>query len=228
MAREGAPEGTYVTARRQLKGRGRRGRRWFDAPGDSVLLSIIIRPTAPRELFSQLSLVVSLAVAEFVRARYRVEALVKWPNDVLVGGRKIAGILAEVEPTTSAVIVGIGLNVNQRDLPPDIAQRATSIAMLTGDRYDVAEAAEELARAVLAGYERHMALGFEDIRALWRKYMWGAGQWAEVHSEGRAVTGKITGIDNAGALVLRDPSGQEHAIHAADAVNLLTDNQEAT
>lgn len=228
MAREGAPEGTAVTAQRQLKGRGRRGRAWLDEPGASVLMSIILRPGTPRETHSQLSFVVSLAVAEYLRSAHGIDAMLKWPNDVLANGRKIAGILLELEPHGGAVVVGIGVNVNQQAFPVEIASTATSVVIETGTERDTAQAAEELARATLSEYEAYLRSGFEDIRKRWLKYMWGFGRQAEVHTEGRVITGRIVGIDRAGALVLRESSGVEHAVHAADAVNLVTDGQEAT
>lgn len=218
MAHEGAPEGTVVTARRQLKGRGRRGRIWLDEPGASVLMSIILRPGTPADTHSQLSFVVSLAIAEYLRDTYGIDAMLKWPNDVLAEGRKIAGILLELEPHGGGLVAGIGVNVNQRAFPTEIASTATSVAVETGIEHDTDAAAQELARAVLAEYELYLHSGFEDIRARWLKYMWGFGKQAEVHAEGRVITGEITGIDHAGALMIRDSSGIKHAVHAAEAV----------
>ncbi len=227
MARDGAPEGTAIIAQRQLKGRGRRGRKWLDEPGESVLMSVILRPPTPPDTFHELSFMASLALAEHLRSQYDIQACLKWPNDVLVNGRKVAGILLEMDPGSKAVVVGIGINVNQHEFAPHISATATSIMLETGCRHEVARAAKSLARAVLAEYEAYLASGFKEIRERWRKYMWGFGRQAEVRTEGGVIRGEIAGIDEAGALLIRDPSGTEHTIHAADAVNLVTHSQEA-
>jgi len=220
MVRKGSPEGTCITARRQLKGRGRRGRVWFDSAGESVLMSIIFRPKIPLDRFHELSFVVSFAVAEHLRTCFGVEAVLKWPNDVLARGMKIAGVLIEIEHATGAAIAGVGININQRELPPSLAQRATSVLLETSVEHDVTLATETFARAIADEYERYIESGFKDIRARWLNNMWGLGKWAEVRLESEALVGIIAGLDKSGALLLRDGAGTVHTIHAADVVML--------
>lgn len=129
------PHGAVAVAEHQTAGRGRSGRRWDDAPSTALLFSVLLRPplTAP---LPQLSLVVGLAVAEAIERETDLHALVKWPNDVLVEGRKVAGIL--LEASDAAVVCGIGINVNQeeRDLPPVTRTPAASLGIAAGRPFD--------------------------------------------------------------------------------------------
>ena len=129
------PEGTIAVTDHQTAGRGRLGRTWVEAPGTAVLCSILLRP-GPERRPAELSLVAAVAVADAVEATTDLSAQIKWPNDVMLNRRKVAGILAEMRADT--VIVGIGINVNQtRDqLPDDTRTPAGSLRSLTGVEYD--------------------------------------------------------------------------------------------
>jgi BirA family biotin operon repressor/biotin-[acetyl-CoA-carboxylase] ligase len=134
----GLPEGAVAATEHQTRGRGRLGRSWEDAPGASILASIVLHPPAARHL-PELSLVAALAVAETVEAATGLAAQVKWPNDVMLNRRKVAGILSEL--TDGTVVTGIGLNVNQtrEQLPLDATAEPTSLRASTGTTYDRAE-----------------------------------------------------------------------------------------
>ncbi len=220
MAREGAPEGICIAARRQLKGRGRRGRTWFDSAGESVLISIVFRPRIPLDRFHELSFVASLAVAEHLRNCFGIEAKLKWPNDVLIRGLKVAGVLVEIERSTEAAVVGVGINVNQRKLPISLAQTATSVFIETETEHDVTQLTKTFAQTIADEYEHYIESDFEDIRGRWLNNMWGLDKLAEVRLEPETLVGTIAGLDKSGALLLRDSAGIEHTIHAADAVIL--------
>jgi len=212
MARSGAPEGTVVMARSQTKGRGRRGREWFDKPGESILMSIILRPKLPLNRYSELAFVAAVALAECLRDACGVEPALKWPNDVLIGGRKVAGILVEADQ--GAAIVGIGVNVNQSEFPHELASTATSLAIEAGSGLDVDALTQALIDSLFAAYK----LPFEEILTRWRKYMWGLGCPVEVVTEGVTVSGTIVGIDSDGGLLL-DCDGKQQRVIAADAVS---------
>jgi BirA family biotin operon repressor/biotin-[acetyl-CoA-carboxylase] ligase len=136
-AREGAPHGSTWVAEEQLAGRGRQGRTWHSARGESLLVSVLARVACPAARLPPLALVVGLAVRDAVsRAAPGADVGLKWPNDVLVAGdgrrRKVAGILVEtvtVGARVDAVVIGIGINVHTREFPPDLADRATSVAL---------------------------------------------------------------------------------------------------
>ena len=157
----GASEGTVVTATHQLRGRGRRGRQWFDAPGKSLLMSILLRPPMSPGEAPQLSLVAGVAVVDALAA-VGVSASVRWPNDVMVAERKICGILAEATTTSRGtlerVILGIGLNVNQGDFPAPIRTLATSVRIETGRGHAV----EQMLAAVLAALDGWYARFLEE------------------------------------------------------------------
>ena len=234
MARKGEPEGSVVVAGRQLAGRGRRGRAWQDEPGSCVLMSAIFYPPLSIEQMPRMSMVASLAVAEFLRDRHGVETLVKWPNDVMAHDRKIAGILVETAhaPRGIAAVVGIGVNVRQTAFPEEISGKATSLALeracpddfgacpddFGSDCEDVEKLAAGLAEHLFAEYEGYLANGYEETLARWTKYMWGLGRPTQVTSEGRAVIGVIAGVDGTGALLVTDDSGVRHTFIAADEV----------
>lgn len=129
------PHGAVCVAEHQTAGRGRSGRRWDDSPATALLFSVLLRPPVDAPL-PQLSLVAGLAVAAAIEPKTRVPVLLKWPNDVLAGGRKVAGIL--LEASAGVVVCGIGINVNQeeRDLPPEPRTPATSLRLVAGRQLD--------------------------------------------------------------------------------------------
>lgn len=223
MGRQGEPEGAVAIARTQSGGRGRLGRSWWDSEGESALLSVLLRPLRPYRELPQLAFVAAVAVANCLIGENCPEVSLKWPNDVLVRGKKVAGILVETAGTEQQVIavIGIGINVNQRELPPDIAETATSIFLETGQERDPGSLAEQVAERLLADYEAYLAGGFEEIAARWRKHMWGVGRQASVEAQGETILGEMTGIDAAGALTLVDAQGMVHVVHAADNIRLV-------
>jgi BirA family biotin operon repressor/biotin-[acetyl-CoA-carboxylase] ligase len=170
-AAAGAPEGAVVLADYQTAGRGQHGRPWTAPGGTALLVSVVLRPRLPVARWPEIPLATGCAVAEGLETVAPVSAKLKWPNDVLVGGRKLAGILAEgVAGTPPLVILGIGVNVSQRDSdwPPDLAGTAGSLASLGAP-----VARETLLAALLvrlAGwYGVLLEEGFEPVRAAWRR-----------------------------------------------------------
>lgn len=220
LARDGAPEETVVVAGRQLKGRGRRGREWWDEPGASAMLSIVVYPNTPLAEVGQLAFVASLGAAECLSESCGLNVSLKWPNDVLMRDKKLGGILVETSPVSgrTAAIIGIGVNVNQRAFPPDLADTATSIALEYGTSLDPTQLSESLALRVLDNYSQLLRDGFKEILTRWRKYMWGAGLRVEIQSESGPVEGIIAGVDETGALLVRVTDGTTRAIHAADTI----------
>jgi BirA family transcriptional regulator, biotin operon repressor / biotin---[acetyl-CoA-carboxylase] ligase len=195
-AHEDAPEGALVLADYQTAGRGQHGRSWRAPAGTSLLFSIILRPRVPVARWPQIPLAAGCAVAEGLEAATPVSVRLKWPNDVLVAGRKLAGVLTEgVAGGRPAVALGIGVNVSQRatDWPPGLAGTATSLAELGAP-----VAREALLGAILARldvwYRVLQDEGFEPVRAAWRR---------------RGVLGgRVTLPDGAGTSVALGPNGE--------------------
>jgi len=207
LAERGAADRTVVVADQQLAGRGRRGRTWSAPTGTSLLASIIVRPRLPQALLSTLSLTTAVAAAEALRRVAHVDARLKWPNDVLVSGRKIAGIL--LESRTGGVpapgggpaivtIIGVGINLGQRDFPVDLADSATSVALETGR----APGREAVLTALLEEFDAWRARlegeGFGPVREGWRRLSDTLGRRVTVDG----VTGTATDLDVDGALLI--------------------------
>jgi BirA family transcriptional regulator, biotin operon repressor / biotin---[acetyl-CoA-carboxylase] ligase len=160
-AKEGAPHGATWVAESQTAGRGRQGRSWISPSGENLLFTVLLRLRCPPARLPPLALVAGLAVKDaIVRALPRQKAAIKWPNDVVVGTKKVAGVLVEAILQGShveAVVVGIGINVHTRDFPADIVPRATSIALLAGADDPPPDRGEILAD-VLAALDRDVEL----------------------------------------------------------------------
>jgi BirA family biotin operon repressor/biotin-[acetyl-CoA-carboxylase] ligase len=198
LAQDGAPHGTLVTAGEQRAGRGRQGRTWSAPPGQALLLSLVLRD--PPAL---LPLAAALAVAEVAGP----EALIKWPNDVLVGGRKVAGILAEGRPHEGWVVLGIGLNVALRveELPPELHGTAGTLGLTPA-------AVQPTLERLLVSLEGVLAL---DPGALLEAYRGrDALRGHEVAwADGR---GRAAGVDGAGRLIVELPEGGRTALSAGE------------
>ena len=190
LAAAGAPHGTLVTADEQSAGRGRQGRAWTAPPRSALLMSVLLR-----ELDELLPLVAAVAVADALP----VTAAIKWPNDVWVHERKIAGILVEGRPQAGWAVLGIGLNVATREFPAELEGLATSLR-LAGAEADV----EQVLAGVLASLERWLSAPASDVLAAWRardvlngqQVRWPSGE------------GVANGIDDAGALIVETDSGR--------------------
>lgn len=202
LAREGAPDGTVVTARHQTGGRGRRGRAWWDAPGESLLLSVLLRPAVPASNVSQLSLVAALAVTDALAAA-GVVGRIRWPNDVLVGGSKISGILPDAVCGTDGrvehAIVGIGINLDQRSFPPELAGQATSLRLLTGRAHDPARVEAAVLTALHVRYDAWLSGGFGALRDAWRSRSSTIGTRVGLPDGGDGVA---VDVDRDGALLV--------------------------
>jgi BirA family transcriptional regulator, biotin operon repressor / biotin---[acetyl-CoA-carboxylase] ligase len=230
LAADGAPEGTVVTARHQRAGRGRRGHAWWDAPGQSLLCSVLLRPAAAPAAAPQLALVGGLAVAEALEP-FGVSARIRWPNDVLLEGRKVCGILAEAAADAAGpgggrlhhVVLGIGINLGQRAFPGELAARATSLRLAIGRAPDADRVLAALLAQLDGRYAAWQAGGFAALRAAWlgrsllpgqavRLPDGGAGVGEDVREDGvllaRAGDGRLLPVVSGGGVV-------EEAAHAA-------------
>jgi BirA family biotin operon repressor/biotin-[acetyl-CoA-carboxylase] ligase len=210
LASAGAPDGAAVVADTQTAGRGRRGRRWHDEAGTSLLVSVLLRPGLPPSLRPLLSYAASLAVVGTL-GTLGLEARVKWPNDVLVAGRKVAGILLEARE--GVVVVGVGLNVNQQRFPPELAARATSVALQTGRAADRGVLLATLLDELDRWRARLEQEGFAPVRERWCAVSDTLGRGVRVDD----VAGVAVDLDAAGALVV-DAAGGRRCVVAGELV----------
>lgn len=206
LARGGAAEGTVVVAEQQTAGRGRLGRTWVSPARVNLYASLVLRPRIPPLEVPRLTLVAGLAVAEAIRATAALDATIKWPNDVLIDGRKVAGVLTELEAEAERVrfvIVGIGVNLNARrdDFPPELRRKATSLALASGAPVDRAAFAGRLLTELDRCYGRFLDGGFAALRHRYEELHGLAGH--EVTIDGAPkVAGRVRGVDDAGALLV--------------------------
>lgn len=207
-AREGASEGTLITARRQHAGRGRRGRTWESAEGN-LFLSLVLRPKDGPDAAAAIGFAAALAVFDTVSAQLPrgTGVALKWPNDVLVVGRKVAGLLIEQAsgPDGTALILGVGINLVSH--PFDTPYPATDLGCEGAGVVSPEEALHSFCRAFLLYYRRWQKDGFAPLRAAWLTRARGLGEPLTVDVEGRRFDGVFKGIDDDGALIL-DLGGQ--------------------
>lgn len=216
LAAQGADEGTVVVADEQTRGRGSRGRTWLSPPGVNLLASVILRPHLPPERMGELAFVASLAVAGTLRDCCGLDAGIKWPNDVRVGGRKIAGMI--VEAVKNAAILGIGVNVNWTDLPKEIAQTATSVALELGRPFDLGSVLKALLPDLDIAYGAYRARGFARILDDWKKLETTTGEEITVSLDGGDIQGRAVDVDGHGSLIVELPTGERRTIPAATLV----------
>jgi BirA family biotin operon repressor/biotin-[acetyl-CoA-carboxylase] ligase len=208
LAQEGAPHGTVVHADEQTAGRGRMAHAWFSPPGN-LYVSILLRTGQPASRTAELSFLAALAVADTVEALLprQTRAMLKWPNDVLVSGAKIAGIL--LEQVDDATVVGIGLNV--LEAPANVAYKTTTIVANNGI------ASVDGARDILLErLGQHLAVwqadGFAPIREQWLGRTYPVGAAIRTNSGGEPVAGHFAGLDVDGALLLDTPRGRQRIV----------------
>ena len=214
LAAEGAADGTVVLADVQHAGRGRRGRAWMAGAGESLLASILCRPRLAPSALPLLSLTTAVAVAETLQT-FGVNARIKWPNDVLAGGRKIAGILLESRLGVDPVVaVGIGINVHQRTFAGDLASRATSIFLETARPPEVRSLLDQLLERFQGWRALLEAAGFAPVRERWRELTTTLGSRVTIDG----ISGVACDLDAEGALVV-DAGGVVHRMVAGEMVD---------
>lgn len=216
LAEEGAEHGEVVIAEAQTAGRGRRGRSWASPARRNLYFSVVLRPELPPARAPELTLVASVAICDALR-QAGVEAGIKWPNDLLASGRKIAGVLTELaaEPDrVHWVVLGAGVNVNSRaeDFPEEVRGEATSVLMERGQPAPRALLAAACFTAIEDWVDRHAEEGFGPVREAWRERSVTLGREVMVNADGREIAGTAEDIDEGGALLVRGPSGVERIL----------------
>ena len=228
-ARAGAPEGLVVVAERQTAGRGRLDRRWESPPRAGLAFSVLLRPPVPASRLAWLPLLAGVALAETVRRQAEVDAVLKWPNDLLIDGRKCAGILAEAVPDAAvgqptAVVVGVGLNVtlSEAELPrPD----ATSLLLAGASHTDRDTLLRALLRELADWYRRWSAADGDPegsgLRDGYRLHCATLGRQVSVAlPDGGTLAGTASDVDGDGRLVVAGADGYPTAVAAGDIVHL--------
>jgi BirA family biotin operon repressor/biotin-[acetyl-CoA-carboxylase] ligase len=221
LAAFGAAEGTVAVAETQTAGHGRLGREWF-SPKGGLWFSIILRPKLIAREATKLVFTAGLAVAEVLRKLYALRIETKWPNDVMVEGRKICGILAEMNTTgetVNYVIVGIGLNanINVKDaFPPELAETATSLETKLGREVNIVELFRALIEKFEGCYDLFNEKGFASILAEWKKNAVFLGSDVEVTLGTETLRGVAVDVDDDGSLIIRLEDGKVKHVYDGD------------
>ena len=216
LARKGCPHLTVVIAERQHQGRGRLQRTWHSSPG-GLYFTVVLRPQIPPTLSPRINLATSLYLAQTLRDLHGIEAQVKWPNDIMVAGQKISGMLAEMEAEIDRVRfinVGIGLNVNNE--PPEDLPMAVSIKQLLGYTVD----RKKILKALLKRFEKGLdAEAFERVITEWKKLSVTLNRPVRVVTHQSVYKGTAIDVDDNGALVLQSEDGTTQTIFHGDCFN---------
>ena len=216
----GAPEGLCVVAREQTAGRGRRQRAWVSPKDAGLYFSIVLRPRTQARDWPLITLAAAVAASDALAEAFALETDIKWPNDLLAGGRKLCGILAETfeTPRGRAVVVGIGINLTNRAFPAEVLSTATSVEERTGRAPDVERLLASLTRALARRYEELQAEGgeAETVRAWESRSSFARGRRVRVALEDETFEGTTRGLEPDGALRVETDAGQVRVVRAGD------------
>ena len=216
----GAPEGLCVVAREQTAGRGRRERSWVSPLDAGLYLSVVLRPAFEARAWPLITLAAALAARDALAEACRLEADIKWPNDLLAGGRKLCGILAETADGKRgrAVVLGVGVNLTRGSLPPGLLETATSVEEQTGSAPQPCTLLEALTPALARRYETlHAQGGAAEIVREWEaRSSYARGRRVRVALAEEAFEGTTRGLDADGALRVETDAGQVRTVRAGD------------
>ena len=220
LAKSGAREGLVVFAESQTRGRGRHGRAWGSPRGKGLWFSVLLRPALPPAAASRITVAASVAVARAIRQSCRVDARIKWPNDVIVNDKKLAGILTELRAEADEIllaILGIGIDVNcvAGDFSPEVAKIATSLQIETGNTQDRVA----LAARVLAELDECYSAALENFEAMadeWAQLCTTLGRQIVLTTAQRRLEGFAHALDGDGALLVRKDDGQIERVLGGD------------
>jgi BirA family biotin operon repressor/biotin-[acetyl-CoA-carboxylase] ligase len=221
LAAKNSPEGTIVVAERQTAGRGRRGRAWHSQPGQGIYMSLIMRPPLSLNQLSRVTPSIAVAVAETLEKQLDLKPGIKWPNDVLINGRKIAGILTEAVTDMDGIeyiIIGIGLNVNQRveDFPEEFRDAVTSTREEVKHPVSRVKLLQELLLQLEKRYRQLTGGEFSLILERFRELSVVIGRDIKLDSVNGVTAGRAIDIDNNGFLTVRDVMGNIHNVMSGE------------
>lgn len=219
-AEKGAPQGALVVADMQTAGRGRRGRSWSSPAGTNAYFTLILKPDFEPDKASMLTLVMAMAVAEGIREACGLEALIKWPNDIVVGGKKVCGMLTELsvqQEYIQHVVVGAGVNVGIQEFPPEIADTAACLEEECGRRVPRAQLIVYIMKAFEKYYEKFMeTMDFSVLKEAYDNLLVNCDREVCVLDPKGEYTGISRGINSVGELLVELPDGSERTVYAGE------------
>lgn len=222
LAEEGAPEGTLVMAESQTRGRGRLGKTWHSPPGTGLYFSIILRPQLNPSDLPKITLLAGIAMAEAIEETTGLHPLIKWPNDLLLENKKAGGILTEHYGHISSpyIILGIGINVYtcREDFPPELQETATSLALVGGQNLSRLKLMQAAVTYLGKWYELFKKGTFKPILDAWRQRCVLIGARVRIRSGERELEGTVIDVDEKGALLLQNQTGQIQRILSGEII----------
>ncbi|MFC7783568.1 biotin--[acetyl-CoA-carboxylase] ligase [Rossellomorea sp. GCM10028870] len=221
LAGDGAAEGTLVIADEQTAGRGRLMREWHSSKGTGIWMSLILKPLLPPQKAPQFTLITAVAVVQAIEEATDLHPQIKWPNDILIDGKKVTGILTELQAESdkiNSIIIGIGMNVNhtKEHFPDELQTIATSLAIEQGDTLSRSEIVQKVLERIEALYSIYMKEGFTPIKLLWESYAISIGKKIRARTINGTIEGRALGITDEGVLKIEDTTGTVHQIYSAD------------
>lgn len=221
LAGDGASEGTLVIADEQTAGRGRLMREWHSSKGTGVWMSLILKPLLPPQKAPQFTLITAVAVVQAIEEVTDLHPQIKWPNDILIDGKKVTGILTELQAESdkiNSIIIGIGMNVNhtKEHFPDELQKIATSLAIEQGEPLSRSEIVQKVLERIEALYSIYMKEGFTPVKLLWESYAISIGKKIRARTINGTIEGRALGITDEGVLKIEDSAGTVHQIYSAD------------
>lgn len=221
FARDGLKEGVVVFAESQTRGRGRLGRVWVSPPRKGLWFSVLLRPQICPMEATQVTIAAANALADALTVQTKLPVEIKWPNDILIRAKKVAGILTELHAEldcVKALILGIGVDVNQtaREFPAELRSLATSLRIEAGQPLDRAGLAAAILQALDRDYRRVLDGDFESLASEWEARCSTLGRRVAIQTGGRIVEGRAESLDSDGALLLRTQHGHLERIVGGD------------
>lgn len=219
LAEEGYPDGTVVIAEQQTGGKGRMGRQWKSQKGTGIWMSILLRPDIPPKSASKLTLIAGLCVCKAVRSVTGLEAGIKWPNDVLIGNKKICGILTEMNAEMDqihSIVVGIGINVNITEFPDELQQKATSLYLASGKKFSRKEILQKTLEEWEIAYQEYQK--DQNLNAFYQEY---ETYCITLNQEVQVIAkepffGKAIGLNPEGELIVEKENGEKVVVFSGE------------
>ncbi|CAH2715764.1 MULTISPECIES: biotin--[acetyl-CoA-carboxylase] ligase [Neobacillus] len=221
FASEDVPEGTVIIAEEQRSGKGRMSRKWHSPKYTGIWMSLILRPNIPLHNAPQLTLLTAVAIVQAMEEITGLHPVIKWPNDILLNGKKVTGILTELQAEADrihSIIIGMGINVNQRkeEFPIELQEIASSLSIEKGETISRAALIRSIFKHFEKLYSLYLEKGFFPIKLLWEGYAVSIGKVLKARTLTNVIEGTALGITDEGVLKIEDQSGVIHHVYSAD------------
>lgn len=220
LARDGAEHGTVIVADKQTAGKGRRGRTWESPAGTNLYFSILLRPEIEVEKAPMLTLIMAYSVAKVLQEEWKLEVSIKWPNDLVISGKKICGILTEMvldESQIGHVVVGTGINVNVTEFPEELSDKATSLYLESKVIFDRKKLLNEVLKEFWKQYNNFLEVqDLSFMKEAYNEILVNRGRDVLVLEPGNEYQAVAHGINDAGELLVEKNDGSKAAVYAGE------------